>query len=104
MAAVSFSFLQFLQCFDSADCVTARPSGSSYDQMPLLSPSRTKKQPMLKVGGDQIHLVPTIFIVGGDASHGVAAAMYLAHKNMCHVMNYPQRFFCRTCRTESEVE
>ena len=43
MAAVSFSFLQFLQCFDSADCVTARPSGSSYDQMPLLSPSRTKK-------------------------------------------------------------
>jgi len=29
-----------------------------------------KWQPVAKVGGDQIHSVPMIFNVGGDASHG----------------------------------
>ena len=31
---------------------------------------RKKWQPVAKVGRDQMHLVPMISIVGGDASHG----------------------------------
>jgi len=36
----------------------------------LLKVPSEKLQPVAKVGGDQIHLVPVIFKVGGDASNG----------------------------------